>query len=236
MELLFDLLEELPFQSVPGSEVMPNTTVSRQPLASTSSFASEDSYLSDSSINAGAGTGNILLDQFADINLLLAQQNQVNAQPLSALPVLSVDGVGCQRNYSALNNDEMWNSNHSSSGPTTVVASQMDASDRAPVFADMGKSPSPDRAHDSGPATKRARLSSDDSISTVLDDLERRREKNNEACRKARHNKKTKEVEMKEKAQTLEKENEKLRKTIAKLEKKVNEEKAKFLKAMTMSS
>ncbi|PIK60204.1 hypothetical protein BSL78_02831 [Apostichopus japonicus] len=96
MELLFDLLEELPFQSVPGSEVMPNTTVSRQPLASTSSFASEDSYLSDSSINAGAGTGNILLDQFADINLLLAQQNQVNAQPLSALPVLSVDGVGCQ--------------------------------------------------------------------------------------------------------------------------------------------
>lgn len=70
----------------------------------------------------------------------------------------------------------------------------------------------------------------------MLDDLERRREKNNEACRKARHNKKTKEVELKEKAQTLEKENEKLRKTIAKLEKKVNEEKAKFLKAMTMSS
>lgn len=81
MELLFDLLEELPFQSVPGSEVMPNTTVSRQPLASTSSFASEDSYLSDSSINAGAGTGNILLDQFADINLLLAQQNQVCLHP-----------------------------------------------------------------------------------------------------------------------------------------------------------
>lgn len=61
----------------------------------------------------------------------------------------------------------MWNSNHNSSGPTTVVASQMDASDRAPVFADMGKSPSPDRAHDSGPATKRARLSSDGRLTNI---------------------------------------------------------------------
>lgn len=227
---LFDLLESGAAQNVPGSEVMPNMTVSRQTLASSSSYVSDSDQSDVSECNGRLET---TLNTYSDIKLLLSQFEQ-QSDNLSLLePSTTVSNAGCHGKNQMLTQDEMWNMPHSSSGspsPATVwVEPQLDLNNRA--LAEMGKHPSPDRDA-SGPAVKKARLSSDDSTSSVNESLQRKREKNNEACRKARLNKRQKEEDLRAKAAQLEEDNAKLRRKIASLEKKVKEEKDKFLQVI----
>lgn len=72
---LMDLLESAAAQNVPGGEVMPNMTVSRQTLASSSSYVS-DSDQSDV-VSECNGKLETTLNTYSDINLLLSQFEQV---------------------------------------------------------------------------------------------------------------------------------------------------------------
>ncbi|KAJ8035857.1 Cell death specification protein 2 [Holothuria leucospilota] len=214
---LFDLLESGAAQNVPGGEVMPNMTVSRQTLASSSSYVSDSDQSDVSECNGRLET---TLNTYSDIKLLLSQFEQ--SDNLSLLePSTTVSNAGCHGKNQMLTQDEMWNMPHSSSGspsPATVwVEPQLDLNNRA--LAEMGKHPSPDR-------------DASDSTSSVNESLQRKREKNNEACRKARLNKRQKEEDLRAKAAQLEEDNAKLRRKIASLEKKVREEKDKFLQVI----